>query len=196
MANKIKFGIKNVHYAVATIAADGTATYDTPVAIPGAVSISMEPQGETTPFYADDIVYWTGYSNSGYEGDLEMAIIPDSFKKDILGFVEDSNKILVEVTDPETIHFALLFEFAGDKKAIRHCLYNCTANRPSVSSTTKTETVEPQTESTTITATSIYDATIEKNIVKASSGDATTSAAYDGWYTTVPVPAAESEEDT
>lgn len=190
MPNKIKYGIKNVYYAKATIAADNTAIYDTPVPMPGAVSLAMEPQGETTPFYADDIVYWTGYSNSGYEGDLELAIIPDSFKKDILGYIEDEDKTLIEVVDAEAVHFALLFEFAGDKKSTRHVLYNCTANRPSVSSTTKTETIEPQTESMTITASSIYDSNLEKNICKANSGDETTTAAYNGWYTAVHTPAA------
>ena len=187
MENKIKYGIKNVHYAVATIAADGTATYDTPVAIPGAVSISMEAQGETTPFYADDIVYWTGYSNSGYEGDLEMAIIPDSFKKDVLGFVEDTDKTLVEVVDAETVHFALMFEFAGDKKAIRHVLYNCTASRPSVSGQTTEETIEPQTETISIETGSVYNATLSANIAKASVGTGETP--YATWFSTVYQPA-------
>lgn len=173
--NKVKFGIKNVHYAVATIADDGSATYGTPVAMPGAVSLSLEPQGENTPFYADNITYYMANANSGYSGDLELAQIPDSFKKDVLGFKEAGNGILYEDANAEAVHFALMFEFSGDKHARRHVMYNCTATRPTVGSTTNTDTKEPQTESTTITATSIYVPAIDTDVTKAScnAGDST-----------------------
>ena len=186
--NKVKFGIKNCHYAVATIADDGSATYGTPVAMPGAVSISLEPQGENTPFYADNIVYYMGNANSGYNGDLELAQIPDSFKKDVLGMKEGGNGILYEDANAEAVHFALTFEFSGDKHNRRHVMYNCTATRPSVASTTNTETKEPQTESTTITATSIYVAAVDTDVVKAScnAGDTT----YSGWNTAIVQPTA------
>ena len=81
MANKIKYGIKNCYYAkVTSTGADGTLTYDTPVALPGAVSIALSAQGSSDPFYADNVVYWKGTANNGYEGDLTLALIPDVFR--------------------------------------------------------------------------------------------------------------------
>ena len=190
--NKIKFGLKNVYYAVATIAADGSATYDTPVAFPGAVSLSLSPNGDTTPFYADNIAYWVGVSNTGYEGDFEIAKVVDSFKTDVLGYKTDNKSVLLEDANAATVHFALLFQFEGDQKATRHVMYNCTATRPSAAGSTKTETVEPETETLTLTATSIYVAGLGNgmDIVKAESIDSTDSTTYSGWFSGVYIPTA------
>lgn len=186
--NKIKYGLKNVYYAVATIAADGSATYDTPVAFPGAVSLSLDPQGENTPFYADNIVYWVGMANTGYEGDLEIARVIDDFKTDVLGYQTDNKGVLVEDANANAVHFALLFQFEGDVKATRHVMYNCTATRPGASGSTKEDTVEPETESVTITATTIYNASYDTDIVKAETNETTDTTTYSGWFEAVYTP--------
>ncbi len=186
--NKIKYGLKNVHYAVATIAADGSATFSTPVAFPGAVSLSVSPEGDRTPFYADNVEYWVGTSNNGYSGSLEVARVIDSFKTDVLGYTSDNKKIMYEDADAEAVHFALIFQFEGDKNATRHVLYNCTASRPTVEGNTKAENVEPQTESIDISASSIYVASLDKNIVKAETTADTATADYNSFITTVYVP--------
>lgn len=186
--NKIKFGLKNVHYAVATIASDGSATYATPVAFPGAVSLSMEPQGETTPFYADNVVYYTGITNTGYEGDLEMARFSDSFKKDVLGYIEDANGLLIENVNAYPVHFALMFQFEGDEKATRHVLYNCTVARPTTAGSTKNETVEPQTETATVRATSIFVPGLELDISKSETYANTSDGTYAAFFDAVIIP--------
>lgn len=182
--NKIKFGIKNCYYAVATIATNGSATYGTPVALPGAVSLSLDAQGETQKFFADNIVYYAAVANNGYEGDLELAKIPDDFLKDCLGYVADGSGVLLEDAAATGAHFALMFQFEGDVNAKRSVMYNCVASRPTVAGSTKEESIEPQTESISITATSIYNASLNKDIVKASCTE-TESTAYGSWLTTV-----------
>lgn len=190
MANKIKYGLKNVYYAVATIASDGSATYATPVAIPGAVSLSLEPQGENTPFYADNIAYWIGVANNGYEGDLEIASVPDSFKTDVLGYKTSGNGLYVEDANAGAIHFALLFQFEGDVKATRHVMYNCTATRAAAAGNTKGENVEPQTETMTIKATTVYVSALNTDVVKSETNESTTDTIYNGWFTAVTLPTA------
>lgn len=191
--NKIKYGLKNVYYAVATIAANGSATYGTPVAIPGAVNLSLSPQGDTTKFYADNIVYWTGVNNLGYEGDLEIARIPDSFKTDILGYANSNKDVLLEDVNAPAVHFALMFQFEGDARAVKHVLYNCVATRASLNGATKNENIEPQTETLTITASSIFVSglgTDGMDIVKGETVESTDSTTYSSWTSTVYVPSA------
>lgn len=184
MSNKVKYGLKNVYFAKATISdVDGSATYGTPKKWPGAVNLSLDAQGGVTKFRADNIDYWIGQSNNGYEGDFESALIPEDFRKDILGEIEDVNGILVEDAGAKTVYFALLFQFEGDEKNTRHVLYRCSASRPSVSGQTTDEEIEPQTETLTITAATIYNAALGKDVVKARCPEDNLN--YASWFSAV-----------
>jgi phi13 family phage major tail protein len=149
---KIIYGLKNVVCAKYTIKPDGTYEYATPFKIPGAVSLSLSTSGDSNDFYADDVIYNSSNANQGYEGDLEMALIPEEFKTDILGETKDSNGALIENADAEQNGFALGFEASGDVKARRTWFYNCNASRPNVDAKTKEKSISPSTEKLTIKA--------------------------------------------
>ena len=182
--NKVKYNIKNAHYAVQKEDEEGTISFETPVPIKGAVSVSFDANGDITPFYADGIQYYVSAANNGYEGDAEFALIPDQFREDILKEQRDEKGVLHEVSETgDTQKFAFLFEFDGDQKAIRRVLYNCTATRPSIESDTKEENVEPGTETITIS-----NSPLPNGRVKAQTTVDTDKTTYDGWYKAVYYP--------
>ena len=154
--NKVQFNLKNVHYAVLTeTKVGGTSNYSwgTPVAVPGAVNLNLEQQGEITKFYADGIVYYQSPVNNGYEGDLEMARIVDKMLQDVWGMtLGTTSKVLTENANTEAKAFALLFQIDGDADEDCYVLYNCTGTRPGIAAKTKEDTKEPQTQSSTISA--------------------------------------------
>ena len=123
MANKVKYGLKNTHYAPIT-EVDTVVSYGTPKSWPGAVNLALNAAGENVTFYADDQAYFEENTNNGYDGDLEMALIPDEFRVDVLGDEIDANGALIENTNAKPKKFALMFEFNGDAKKTRHVLYS------------------------------------------------------------------------
>lgn len=173
--SKVKFNIKNVHYAP-----QEEQGYGAPVAIPGAVSLSLEQQGEITPFYADGIVYYQSASNGGYSGDLEVALIPDKFREDILGEEADSNGVLFENSNAEANPFALGFQIDGDTEPTLFWFYNCTATRPNIDASTTEGTKEPGTDTLTISCASKEDGT-----VRAKTTATSYAAVKDTWFTSV-----------
>ena len=197
--NKVKFGLNNVHWAKITqwgVDPDGTPTvpvYGESVRLPGAVSLSIDANGENENFYADDSVYYVINNNSGYEGDLEVALVTTEFATEILGEILDNNGVLVEKNDAEPAQFALMFEFSGDKHKIRHVLYNCSASRPSIASKTNEENKEVQTETLSVKARPMAN-----GYVKAKTGDSTTAEVYNAWYQSVyqPVTGEEAAADS
>ncbi|CDV96350.1 maj_tail_phi13: phage major tail protein, phi13 family [Desulfitobacterium hafniense] len=178
MANKVKYGLKSVYYSVIALT-NGAPTYATPVAIPGAVNLTLSPKGDKTEFYADDIAYYVSSANQGYEGSLEVALLPDTFKKDVLGYVADASGALFEDANANTKNIALLFEFSGDANATRHVLYNVAVERPNMESSTKTASKEVKTETMNITA----SPAVNTGYVKAKAES--TDSSYADWFTDV-----------
>lgn len=183
MPNKVRYGLKKAYYSKVTMTGN-TPTFETPKPLSGAVSITLEPQGDSNTFYADDVAYEIFEANNGYEGTLELAIVPDEFLTDCLGMEMDNNDLLVEKSSDKASYFAMMFEFTGDKKAIRHCLYYCKAKRPTQSGETKGESVEPKTEELSFSAIPLPSS----EIVKTKTTDATDNTIYEAWYTTVSLP--------
>ena len=179
--NKVKFGLSNVHIAKIT-EADGEITYGTPFAMPGAVSLTAEPEGETTPFYADNIQYYVAVANNGYTGDLEIVMTPKEFLTQILGQEEDTNGALFESSDDVNARFALMGEIEGDVKKRRFIYYDCTAARPSAEMNTVEDTKEPQTDTISITMTPRSSDKVIKAVIEPNE---TNQDVYDTFFTKV-----------
>jgi len=188
--NKVRYGLKNCHYAKATFDEDGNVTYEKPVRMPGAVSLTIDAEGENTNFYADDVVYYVLNNNAGYEGDLELALIPESFLKDILHEEEDANGVLLENANNEFDRFAMLFEFKGNQHPVRYVLYCCSASRPSVEGETMEDEKEVKTETLSIIASALAN-----GYVKVKTGENISQEAYDAWYDEVYMPPTETSGD-
>lgn len=180
--NKVTFGLKNAHYAKITVGTDGSITYGTPVALPGSTEISLDAKGDMTEFYADDMLYYSASNNQGYDGKLTLANIPESFAIDILGEEKDTDDaVITEKATSTGSYFALMFEFAGDVKAIRHVMYYCSASRPSVGSSTKSDKSDPNTVELDFTA----SARPGDYAVKTKTTTTTSDTIYNAWYSKV-----------
>jgi phi13 family phage major tail protein len=192
MDNKVTFGLKNVHYSTFTVE-NGVITYAAPVPIPGGIELSLEPRGDMVEFYADNMLYYSAQNNQGYNGTLSIANIPEKFSIDALGEEKDgTDMVLTEKLTSKGKQFALLFEFDGDKKGTRHVLYNCTANRPTVGSSTKTDSVEPNANELTFVASGREG----DGSVKTKTTPSTPGEIYDGWYTEVYEPKSDTTAPT
>ncbi len=182
-SEKVIYGLKNVHYAV-VINTDGVITYSAPARLPGAVNLGLSQEGELVEFYGDNVVYYSTTVNNGYSGDIEIAIIPDAFKVEVLGEVKDSDNVQFEVADAKPKQIAILAEFDTDQIAKRICLYNVMCKRPDITSQTKEEKIDVKAQKLSITARPIeIDG---KLIVKSSTTAGTNKTKYDNWFKAVP----------
>lgn len=180
--NKVTYGLKNAHYSKVTINTEGSIAYETPKPMPGSTELTLDPRGDMTEFYADDMLYYSADNNQGYDGKLTLANIPEDFEINILGQIKDEDDgVITENANAKGSYFALMFEFDGDVKKIRHVLYYCKASRPSAGSSSKTDKVDPN----TIELDFVSSASPDTLNVKTKTTTTTPDSIYNNWYDAV-----------
>jgi phi13 family phage major tail protein len=181
MPNKIVYGLSNAHVWPITATSDaGVPTYGEVINMPGSVELSLDAEGSSDPFHADDGIYYQSVSNSGYSGSITLADIPQAFLTTIMKEVTDKNGAHIENADIEPLEFAIAFEFKGDASKRRHVFYRCKATRPSIASSTKEDSIAPNTQALNFTAMPRLDTKEVKAWCE--EGD----ACFSEWYGTTP----------
>lgn len=190
MANKVKFGLKNVYYALATeaVGTSGTVTtYGTPVQFPGAVNMSVSASSDdNTIFRADDSDYYiVSGSSQGFDGSFECAYIPEAFETDVLGMTKDANGVVCDLDSKTIKYVALLFEINGDESARRYMIPKVLFSNPGIEAeTTGTDGNQPKTATLNFKASPRPD----DGLARIHTGDTTATATYEGWFSTVYTP--------
>lgn len=167
----VKFGLSDVHLSKLTRVTDDQTgvtefRYAGPVALPGAVSLSLDIEGEQNVFYADNSQYAVFNTNNGFTGDLEIADLPDSILTGFMGYKTvttgsgDSQTVdYVETADPATVEFAMICKISSNDKPDGITWYCCTFGRPSFEANTTTDSTDPDTVTVPITVSPIEVAT-------------------------------------
>ncbi len=150
MGNKIRFGLSNCYYAIYD---SSTSTWGTPVAMPYAQSLSIDRSESNSNVYADNKLIYSIKSLNSANLTLQCSVIEDSVKQAILGHKSaQTTTNNVEITNADTVYFALLFQVEGDAEKRRKIYFMCSASLGSESYNTTGESVEAVGETLNITA--------------------------------------------
>ena len=145
MANKVVFGLENVHFCTYTVGTGGTVTLGTPMHVPGAVNMSLESESEENVFYADNVKYYTSYSDNGFTGELEMAAFPDDFKTTFMNYQALTDGGIAQIKGVKNKDVCIIFESKGDAQHTRGILYNVALGAITREYSTTNESDEPVT---------------------------------------------------
>lgn len=155
MANKVEFGISQLHVGTYTDDGEGNITLGEPYHQKGSVSFSPEFSSDSNNFYADNVIYYSTFGGGQAEGDLEVAMFDDSFKQNFLGYelLTDGGLAYVKNATKPAVYIA--FQVEGDAESRRVILYNCSLGSITREYSTIEESQEPTTETIPVTATGV-----------------------------------------
>lgn len=182
MANKVMYGVSNLHIGEYIVGTDGSVTLGTPYAIPGTVNISMDAETEENKFYADNVTYWSGYSDNGYSGEIENALFDDTFKTTFMNYSQLADGGIAQIKGKQNKNVYFAFQVEGDEKARRGIFYNVSIGQISREYSTTEDSIEPATATLPFTV----NGDNKTGVTRAAYTDG--SAVYTTIFTNPPVP--------
>lgn len=103
-------GAKNLYYAIATVAEDGSVTYDTPVKIADFQKINISASTSTDKYYADDRTTDIINSFDGCTVTLSTQGMSTETEAILKGIIVDENGVLTDNIYNEPPYIALGFQ--------------------------------------------------------------------------------------
>lgn len=149
--NKVRFGLSNLYFGTYTVAANGAVTLGSPVKVPGAVSLNLDPETEETVFWADNVKYYVTNADNGFTGEVEVAAFSDDFKTTFMNYVALADGGIAQIKGMDNQTCYMMFQSEGDAQSRRGILYNVSLGQISRSYQTTEGTNEPQTATLSIT---------------------------------------------
>ena len=181
--NKVRFGLSNLYFGTYTVGTTGTVTLGAPFAVPGAVSLNLEPDSEESVFWADNVKYYVTNADNGFTGEVEVAAFTDSFKTTFMNYVTLADGGIAQIKGMDNKTCYMMFQSEGDAQKRRGILYNVTLGQIAREYSTTEGTKEPQTATLSITVTGDNKTGITRtSYTEDASG-------YASMFTTPPVPA-------
>ena len=151
--NKVEFGLSNLYVGTYTVAAGGTVTLGTPYHQAGAVSLTLDAESDSNDFYADNVKYWSGFTDNGFTGSIKVAKFDTDFKTQFLGYQTLTDGGVAQVKGATKPSVYLMWQAEGDVEARRVIMYNVALGAIAREFSTIEESKEPVTESIDITVT-------------------------------------------
>ena len=183
MAKKVFFGFSDLYVGTYTVDSGGSVTLGSPYHQAGAVGLTTDDQSDRFDEYADNIVYWSAYTNDGrVDGTIEVELFDDAFKTNFLGYVELDDGGLARVKGAAKPNIYMMYEYQTDGDPVRVIIYNGVLGAIKADHNTIEETPQPQHETLPVTffgdnATGICGVEYDK-----------TDAGFDTLFSNPPVP--------
>lgn len=181
--NKVMFGVSNLYFGTYTVNDQGSVVLGAPMHVPGTVNISLEAESEENSFYADNVKYWSGYSDNGYTGEVENALFDDEFKIAFMNYIRLDDGGIAQIKGQQNKAVYMMFQADGDVENRRMILYNISLGQITREHATTEDSTEPQ------TATLPFSVSGDNTTGITRVSYAPTDAVYNTMFTTPPVPA-------
>lgn len=149
MATQI--GVSDLHYALLlTDPVSGSPTYETPVRIPGLISININPNSSTETLFADDGPLETATTMGEIEVELSASDLPLELQAELLGHEVSANGIMTRKGSDTPPWVAIGFKSLKSNGKYRFVwLTKGRFSLPALEHTTRGDSVEFQTPSIT-----------------------------------------------